>query len=53
MKHVRSLITIVALGVLAPVSVAAQEPIKATTFDGKHVRLYPDGTWIYVRPASR
>jgi len=45
MKHVRSLITIVALGVLAPVSVAAQEPIKATTFDGKHVRLYPDGTW--------
>ncbi len=45
MKHVRTLITVVALGVLAPVTVAAQEPIKATTFDGKHVRLYPDGTW--------
>ena len=28
-----------------PAGVRAQDPIKATTFDGKRVLLYSDGTW--------
>src|SRR5262245_50289559 len=45
MERVWVLLAAVALGSLTPMLASAQEPIKATTFDGKHVLLYPDGTW--------
>jgi hypothetical protein len=54
MKFVWIFITLMALVGLAPAAVKAQEPIKATTFDGKHVLLYPDGSWkpVITDPGS-
>jgi hypothetical protein len=45
MKHLWISVIFIALGVVAPIVVKAQDPIKATTFDGKHVLLYANGTW--------
>jgi len=49
MRRIWILMMLGALGALAPMAVGAQEPIKATTFDGKHVLLYSDGKW---KPAT-
>ncbi len=49
MKRIWILIMLGAVGALAPVTVGAQESIKATTFDGKRVLLYSDGSW---KPAT-
>ena len=45
MRNVWMMIASVTLGMLAPLVVIGQEPIKATTFDEKRVLLYSDGTW--------
>lgn len=45
MRRIWILMTLVVLGAFTPMAVGAQEPIKATTFDGKRVLLYPDGRW--------
>ena len=49
MRRIWILMMLGALCALAPMAVGAQEPIKATTFDGKHVLLYSDGKW---KPAT-
>ncbi len=45
MKYLRLSLIIVALSIFSSATVRAQDPIKATTFDGKRVLLYSDGTW--------
>jgi hypothetical protein len=49
MKCVWLLIIVMTSVWLMPADGLAQEPIKATTFDGKHVLLYRDGSW---KPAT-
>jgi hypothetical protein len=45
MKKILLTAFVVLIGLLAPWIVSAQQPIKATTFDGRKVLLYADGTW--------
>ena len=52
MKHVWVLVMSVAVSILASTAALAQEPIKATTFAGKPVLLYPDGTWKPVTTSA-
>jgi hypothetical protein len=45
MKQILPMALVMLIGLLAPWTVSAQQPIMATTFDGKKVLLYADGTW--------
>src|SRR3954468_2106351 len=45
MRSVWVIIAILSIGLTASHAAFGQEPIKATTFDGRRVLLYPDGTW--------
>jgi hypothetical protein len=45
MKNFWLLVMFVVVAVFSQAPVQAQDPIKATTFDGKRVFLYADGTW--------
>jgi hypothetical protein len=45
MKDLWLLAIFAVIAVLSQETVQAQDPIKATTFDGKRVLLYSDGTW--------
>jgi hypothetical protein len=45
MKQILLTAFVMLIGLLAPWAVSAQQPIQATTFDGKKVLLYADGTW--------
>jgi hypothetical protein len=49
MKCVWLLLMVMTIMALMPADSLAQEPIKATTFDGKHVLLFRDGSW---KPAT-
>ena len=45
MKSVWIILAMLLIGVSAAHVAFGQEPIKATTFDGKRILLYADGTW--------
>jgi hypothetical protein len=45
MKQILATALVMLIGLVAPWIVTAQQPIKATTFDGNKVLLYADGTW--------